>query len=163
MLRKLILPLVAVTAMATYVAASVIAHNDSSSESSMVNFRSAVSISYQSNAICSGVILNKRWIITSANCIQDHEHDMELLISYGSSNRNAADQTSVGSEQIILHPKFDSASLVNNVALIKTKSAINFNDNVEPAKLPTGNTFEDEKAYAIGWTIANEKVLSILP
>lgn len=156
---KLIFPLVAITAMAaSYVAASVIAHNDSSNESSTVNFRSAASISYQSNAICSGVILNKQWIVTSASCIQKHLHDTELLISYGSTNRNAAGRTSIGSEQIILHPKFDSVSLVNNVALIKTKSAIKFNDNVEAAKLPFNNTLEDEKADAIGWISADEKV-----
>lgn len=155
-LQKLILPLVSITAMGTaYVAASVIAHNDSST----VNFRSAVSISYQSHHNCMGVILNKRWIITSANCIQNHSNITELLISYGSADRNAAERTRVGPEKIVLHPKFDSVSLVNNVALIKTKNDINFNDAVEPAKLPTYNTMEDEKAYAIGWTNANEKVL----
>lgn len=163
--RKLIFPLIAFTAMATsYVAASVIAHNDSSEESSIGNFRSAVSISYQSRVICSGVILNKRWILTSANCIQEHLNDKDLFISYGSLDRNAADRNSVGSEHIILHPKFDSVSLVNNVALIKTKNDINFNDNVEPAKLPMSNTWEDEKAYAIGWTNAHEKVsFEIIP
>lgn len=158
MLRKLIFPLIAVTAMAgSYVAASVIAHTDSSEESSIGNFRSAVSISCQSKAICSGVILNKRWIITSANCIQEHLNDKELLVSYGSTDRNAANRTSVGSEHIILHPKFDSVSLVNNAALIKTKNDIHFNGNAEPAKLPMSNTLEDEKAYAIGWTNANVK------
>lgn len=159
--KLLILPLIAITAMGTpYVAASVIAHNDSSKETSMVNYRSAVSISYQSHDICSGVILNKRWIITSANCIQKYLNVTELLISYGSADRNASERINVGSEKMILHPKFDSVSLVNNVALIKTKNDIKFNDNVEPAKLPTYNTLEDEKAYAIGWTNKNEKVLS---
>lgn len=159
MQRKLIIPLVAVTAMAaSYVAASVIAHTDSSEESTIGNFRSAVSISYQSKAICSGVILNKRWVITSANCIQEHLNDEELLVSYGSTDRNAVDRTSVCSERIILHPEFDSVSLVNNVALIKTKNDIHFNENAEPAELPMSNTWEDEKAYAIGWTNANVKV-----
>lgn len=160
--KKFILPLIAISAMSTsYVAASVIAHNDSSKETSMVNFRSAVSISYQSHNICSGIILNKRWIITSANCIQNHSNVTELNISYGSVDRNAVGRFNVGSEQIVVHPKFDSVSLVNNVALIKTKNDINFNDNVEPAKLPMSNTMEDERAYAIGWTNANEKVVLI--
>lgn len=159
--QKLILRLIAITAMSSaYVAASVIAHNDTSEEASMVNFRSAVSISYQSHDICSGVILNKRWIITSANCVQNLLNDTELLISYGSVDRNAAERTNVASEKIVLHPKFDSISLVNNVALIKTQDDINFNNGVEPAKLPTSNTFEDEKAYTVGWTNALGKVLS---
>lgn len=156
--RKLILPLIAITAMGSVVHA-VIAHNDSSNETSMVNFRSAVSISYQSHDICSGVILNKRWIITSANCIQNHLNITELLISYGSADRKSPERINVGLEKIILHPKFDSVSLVNNVALIKTKNDINFNSNAEPAKFPTKNTLEDEKAYAIGWTNADGKVL----
>lgn len=164
--KNSILPLIAITVMGTpYVAASVIAaHNDSSHNSTVVNFQSAVSISYQSHNICSGIILNKRWIITSANCVQKHHLSIvEWRISYGSANRNADERSNVAVEQIILHPKFNSISLVNNVALIKTQHDIDFNDNVEPVKLPTANTLEDESAYAIGWTITNEKVpLNIL-
>lgn len=160
--QKLILPLIAIAAMGTScVAASVIAHTDSSNEVSVLNFRSAVSISYQSHAICSGVILNKRWILTSANCIRDRLNTKELLISYGSVDRNGAERTNVVPEKVILHPKFDATSLVNNVALIKTKNEINFNGKVEPAKLPNNNTLEDEKAYAFGWTNADGEVLSL--
>lgn len=144
---------------APYVAASVIAHSDSSGESWTPNFRSTVSISHRSTNICSGVILNKRWIITSANCIQKHLNVTELLISYGSIDRNAAVRRNVPAEEIILHPNFNSVSLENNVALIKTKNDISFSDSVEPAKFPTNNTIEDEKAYAFGWKITNEKVL----
>lgn len=158
--RKLNLPLFAITAMATYVAASVVAYNGanvgSSDELPRVDFQSPVSILYQSKHICSGIILNKRWIITSANCIEKHFKDTELLISYGSVLRNDANRTKVGSEKIVVHPKFDAVTLVNNVALIKTKSDIIFNYNVEAAKLPTKNTLEDEKVYAVGWRI--EKV-----
>lgn len=160
--RKLILRLFAITAMSSaYVAASVIAHTDSSEEASVVNFRSAVSISYQSHDICSGVVLNKRWIITSANCVQNHLNARELLIRYGSADRNATERISVASKKVVLHPKFDSISLVNNVALIKTQNDINFNASIEPAKLATSHTFEDEKAYAVGWTNVLEKVIKI--
>lgn len=157
--KLIIFPLTALfTAMAApYVAASVIAHKDSSSESTS-NFRSAASISHRLKNICSGVILNQRWIITSASCIQRHLNVTELLISYGSIDRNAATRSNVAAEQIVLHPNFNSVSLENNVALIKTKKNINFSVHVEPAKFPTNNTIEDEKAYAIGWEVTNEKV-----
>lgn len=159
--KNLIIPLIVISAMGTpYVAASVIAHNDCANETSVGNFRSAVSISYQSHDICSGIILNKRWVITSASCIQKHLNIAELSISYGSADRNAVDRSTVAAEQIMLHPEFNSISLVNNVALIKAQRDISFNDNVEPAKLPTANTLEDDKAYAIGWINANEKVPS---
>lgn len=159
--QKLILPLFAVcAAMCTpYVAASVIGHNDSSNETSTVNFRSSASLLHRSKHICSGVILNKRWILTSANCIQMHLNVTELLISYGSTDRNAADRTDVSAEKIVMHPNFNSISLENNVALIRTKNDINFSDSIEPAKLPNKNTLEDENAYAIGWENGSEQVL----
>lgn len=140
------------------VLASVIAHADSAEQSPIDNFLSAVSILCKSENICSGVILKPRWIITSAECVKNHTNPDDLSIRYGSSIQNDVNRISVAVTKIVVHPDFDSVSLVNNIALVKTKEKIKFGDNVQPAEFPTNNTEENDTAYAIGWETTNEKV-----
>lgn len=144
------------------VLASVIAHGDSAEQSPIDNFLSAVSILCKSKNICSGVILNARWIITSAYCVKNYTNPDDLSVRYGSSNQNDVSRISVAVTKIIIHPDFDSVSLVNNIALVKVKEKIKFGDNVQPAKYPTNNTEEDETAYAIGWETTNGKVCFVI-
>lgn len=138
-----------------YVAACVSAHVDSSERTPIENFLSAVSILDGTQNICSGVILNKRWIITSAHCLKKTDN---LYVRYGSNNQNDISRISIGVDKIVIHRDFDPVSLVNNVALVRVSADIKFCARVEQAKLPTTNTEEDDTAYAIGWEKTTEKV-----
>lgn len=81
--------LIAIVAMvSSVVQASVVAHRESTDRSPAENFLSAVTISFGSEHIGSGVILNKQWIITSARCVENHDASKHLRVQYGSHNRN---------------------------------------------------------------------------
>lgn len=140
------------------VLAAIIAHNESSEETPSDCFSSIVSIGLGPKEVCSGVILNKRWIITSARCIEKYTNPEELQVHYGSAQRNDANRMNVIVEKVEIHPKYERVSMVNNIALIKTKDDIELNAKIRPAKLATTDTQEDEMAYAIGWNNVNEPV-----
>lgn len=159
MTNNLMSVLIGVVAMAgSYVAASVIAHSELSKQTPAEYFSSAVSILDGSNDICSGTILNKRWVITSANCIEKYKNVRNLQLLYGSDNRQDDKRLSVAVEKVQIHPEFNSETLVNNIALIKTQKNMKLSGDIEAVKLPTTETFEDDLAYAIGWKHTDERV-----
>lgn len=155
-LRKFTFISIGMLAMA--VQASVVAHRETTNLTPAEDFVSAVTISCGPENIGSGVILNKRWIITSARCLDNYTAPKQLQLHYGSHNRNDDNQIYVQIEQIVIHPKYEQQRLVNNVALIKVANDIEFSSTVEAATLPTTETEEDELAYAIGWERVNQSV-----
>lgn len=158
-LEKFTLILMAMVAMVSVaVRAAVIAHRDSIERTPADNFLSAVTISFGKEHVGSGVILNKRWIITSARCLENYTTPKHLRIHFGSNDRNDMNQTIRKVEEIITHPSYKQQRLVNNVALLKVRADIEFGPMVQAAFLPTSETQEDELAYAIGWEKVDQMV-----
>lgn len=98
---------------------------------------------------CGASVVGHHWLLTAAHCINVY---MELLpelfhVVVGDHRRRIAE----GSEQvvdidsIVKHEGFDAKTVDNDIALIKTKQKILFNEWVQPVCLP-GLHF----AYAAG-------------
>lgn len=121
-------------------------------------FLFTASISSASEHICSGVILNKRWIISSALCMSQNTASM-LQVRYGSHNRTYSEIATDDVEKIVIHPRFQQRMLLNNLALIKVKTDIRFIPTVvEAATLPTKESAEDAMVDAVGWEKIDEMV-----
>lgn len=101
---------------------------------------------------CTGIILNKRWIISSALCVTQNSDKQELKIYYGSHNRTHDQRKIAEIEKIVLHPEFEQRKLRNNLALMKIKTNIDFIPTVvDAAILPTRETLENDAVALIGW------------
>uniref|UniRef100_A0A8C2V964 Inactive serine protease 54 n=1 Tax=Chinchilla lanigera TaxID=34839 RepID=A0A8C2V964_CHILA len=78
-----------------------------------------------------GCILSQFWILSIASALQ---HRKDAIIVVGIANmdprKNAYLEYRVGT--IIIHKNFDNNSMSNNIALLKTASAIHFDDLVQP-------------------------------
>lgn len=121
-------------------------------------FLFTASISSASEHMCSGVILNKRWIISSALCVSKNTGSI-LQVRYGSHNRTYSEIANDDVEKIIIHPRFQQKMLLNNLALIKVKADIRFIPTVvEAATLPTKESAEDDMVDAVGWEKVDETV-----
>lgn len=116
-------------------------------------FLSSASISIDSRDICSGVILNKRWIITTATFLHNYAAP-QLRVSYGLRNRNDTEKTFEEVIQIAIHSEFNT----KNVALIKTKFNIEFDLKVKPAAWRKKGMHKDDWVYAIGWKVVEANV-----
>lgn len=54
-------------------------------------------------------------------------------------------------EEIINHPQYTSSNISNDIALIKLKDEIKFNERVQPIQLPTEDTRGGENLMLSGW------------
>lgn len=139
------------------------------SESSIINARKnveapkskflfAASITSISEHVCSGVILNKRWIISSALCVTQHNAST-LQVRYGSHNRTYNEIQKNDIVQMILHPDFEQKTRANNLALIKVNKDIEFIPTVvHAAILPAREAGERATVDAVGWEKIDETV-----
>ncbi|XP_055301180.1 mite allergen Der p 3-like [Sitodiplosis mosellana] len=126
-------------------------------------FLFAASITSASEHICSGIILNKRWVISSALCVSQNTVST-LHVRYGSHNRTYNEIVNEDIEKIIVHPHFKQKMLANNLALIKVSNDIRFIPTVvQAATLPTKKPAENDMVDAVGWEKIDETNQSDTP
>ncbi|XP_055477603.1 inactive serine protease 54 isoform X2 [Psammomys obesus] len=77
-----------------------------------------------------GCILSEFWILTTASFLQ---HRLKLIVIVGIANMDPqkTDHTEYPVHSIIIHEKFNNKSMSNNIALLRTESAIFFDDLVQ--------------------------------
>ncbi|EDL11176.1 mCG52608 [Mus musculus] len=77
-----------------------------------------------------GCILSEFWILSTASALQ---HRPEVIAVVGISNMDPrkTDHREYSVNTIIPHENFDNVSMGNNIALLKTESAMHFNDLVQ--------------------------------
>ncbi|XP_076427731.1 inactive serine protease 54 isoform X1 [Peromyscus maniculatus bairdii] len=77
-----------------------------------------------------GCILSKFWILSTASALQ---HRLKIIAVVGIANMDPrkVDHTEYPVNMIILHENFNNRSMSNNIALLRTESAIHFDDMVQ--------------------------------
>jgi len=112
---------------------------------------------------CGGTILDKNTILSAAHCFYDNGSlqpaanvDMEYIAA-GALKRN--DNTNVQVIQVAKRveykeggKKYDHNSNDNDIIILKLKTPLTFNENVQPACLPEAS-FKPDKAIVSGWGI----------
>ncbi|XP_072024525.1 ovochymase-like [Amphiura filiformis] len=92
--------------------------------------------------VCGGVLLNQKWIVTTAQCFSDHglnSSDTEsFIIVLGEHSRTEDDGTEVkvGVETVVINPNFDVNTYDSDIALIKFRQPITYTDYISPLCLP---------------------------
>lgn len=89
---------------------------------------------------CGGSIIGHHWIVTAAHCINVYLEVLpELFHVVVGDHRRGHEEGSeqvVDIELVIKHESYDANKINNDIALIKTKQKINFNEYVQPVCLP---------------------------
>lgn len=101
--------------------------------------------------ICTGTILNERWILTSAICVAWTPHS-DFSLELGGQHLKG-DGIRYDIEQIIIHPEFAGTINLNNhnIALIQTNRTIEFGKQIQPIRLSTVDVGEHYEAQFSGW------------
>lgn len=122
---------------------------------------------------CGGTIINERFIITSAACLEifrtdDDDDDgddhiwkpIDLIAIAGIVSLTDASATVLGIEEIIEHPEFDPNSMVHDLAMVRTTDAIEFTEFIRPVNLPSSRDQPYSRAgmdvTVAGWGYRNE-------
>lgn len=95
---------------------------------------------------CGGVLISKLYVVTAAHCVKDlhqrwisvrlgeHAIDTEIDCIGTTCNEPPLD---VPVEELISHPKFNSTTFENDIALLRLANPVNFTNYIKPLCLPS--------------------------
>lgn len=106
--------------------------------------------------MCNGVILNDRWILSSARCVDDFDVNT-IEVQYGESEPYEVKRNAV--RYIFVHPDFEHNTIKNNIALLITSGKIGFVPHIiAPIDLQILPVDDGEVVTVSGWRWAHVSV-----
>lgn len=101
--------------------------------------------------LCNGAIVDKNYILTSAQCVKQFKNrPNDLNIFYGSNRLNESGNT-VAVEKVNVHPLFEAEIIKNDLALLKTLD-LQFKKNISgKINFPEQENPFDRLFISSGW------------
>merc|ERR1712111_46258 len=103
---------------------------------------------------CGGTILDSKTILTAAHCYYGKTHQTGFFITAGSNHVQKLGQN-VFVDKILMHEGYNPNSLTNDLAILKLKTPLTFNNLVRPAYLPE-TRYSSGIAVASGWGLVGQ-------
>ncbi|XP_058828032.1 chymotrypsin-1-like [Topomyia yanbarensis] len=113
---------------------------------------------------CGGSILSNLWILTAAHCVNALTTPSLQSVQVGRTNiSRPVDESVYRIELAIAHPGYNASdSYVNDIALLKLTTPLEFGESVQPVSLPAPCYEIDESELGvtlIGWGLNNDGIV----
>lgn len=118
-----------------------------------------VSIERNGNHWCGGSIINERWVLTAAHCLNGQVASSITVHAGSTDQTNNAVGQRIAAQTLFVHPSYSSLTLENDIALIFLAQPLSFNHSVVPIEYAnTCNTTTNDvspgtSVFLTGWGI----------
>ncbi|KAF2886586.1 hypothetical protein ILUMI_19587 [Ignelater luminosus] len=107
---------------------------------------------YRYHHICSGAILSRRWVITTAYCVYTCKYSIRTVAGALVENETHSDVQIIDVKKVVVHPNYTGEISENDIALLRLSSSLLYSKAVSPISLPLRSIQDNSGAALIsGW------------
>lgn len=103
---------------------------------------------------CGGALISNRYVISAAHCTEGLKaHNITIRLGAHNIQELSVNVRDIEVSRIRQHPDFQRDTFMNDIAVLRLKRPVSFNEYIRPVCLPnrTGDTYFGKTAIATGW------------